>query len=348
VTLDTAARRLVGAVLLSAVIGTVGGALGAWAMYAHFGPVQQVLNAPSAKGGAGTSDVVRNAQASIVTIATQPGDVSAVTQGTVQGAVEGVIASADGLIVTSAQALSGGTQLTVGFPDGTHANATVVAVDAVHGLAVLRAVDQKNLAALTFASAPPALGDPAVAVSQPLVGKSVVGVGNVSAVDVTATVGGTTTAGVVLIDAQPLASSIGAPVLGADGSAIGVVVTPTNVNELGALSGTAASALVSSVQSNAPTHASFGAASAPLAPGAAAAFGVPQGALVQALTPGGTAAQAGIQVGDLVTQVGSTPIGATHPFDAAALGLIPGKQVAVTLIRDGATVTLPLVVGTGA
>jgi putative serine protease PepD len=82
-------------------------------------------------------------------------------------------------------------------------------------------------------------------------------------------------------------------------------------------------------------------------PATAAAASLPVGALVLSVTPGGPAAAAGLAPGDVVTQVGTTVLDATHPLDPTVLGLAPGQQVALTVFSNGRTKTLQLTVGSG-
>src|SRR5205807_385406 len=76
-----------------------------------------------------------------------------------------------------------------------------------------------------------------------------------------------------------------------------------------------------------------------------AAYHLPAGALIRAVTPGGAGEQAGLRAGDVVTAVGGTAVDASHPLDAAILGLASGQQVALSVFRDGAERTVTLTVG---
>jgi len=67
------------------------------------------------------------------------------------------------------------------------------------------------------------------------------------------------------------------------------------------------------------------------------------GALVMEVTPGGTAIQAGIEAGDVITALNDQPIPAIE-FLQAKLGLMkPGETVQVTRWRNGKKETLPLI-----
>ncbi|HZU80165.1 MAG TPA: S1C family serine protease, partial [Acidimicrobiales bacterium] len=110
--------------------------------------------------------------------------------------------------------------------------------------------------------------------------------------------------------------------------------------------GADAAALIQAVSGNATAgQPTFGANSVLLDPATAASAHIPVGALVRGVTPGGPAAAAGLAPGDVVTAVDGVAIDASHPFDAAALGLSPQQQVTVTLWRAGGSQTLTLTVG---
>ncbi len=93
--------------------------------------------------------------------------------------------------------------------------------------------------------------------------------------------------------------------------------------------------------------ATFGTVSTYLDPAHAAAAGLTPGALIESVSPGGPAAQAGLLAGDIVTQVNGVAITATQPFDPANLSLSPGDNAVVALVRNGSTLTLTITVGSG-
>ena len=170
----------------------VGGAA-AWAIYQHYGPVERnVYQQITGSSGGQAQTVGQLAQAnaaSVVTIATQPvtpGDLAAGTA----SLVDGVIVSADGLILTSAHAVQDASQLRVGLPDGRGYDAVIARIDQTHGLAMLRittatGLTPTGLTPIAFAAAPPSIGDEAIALSRTASGGLSVGVGDVSAVGLT-------------------------------------------------------------------------------------------------------------------------------------------------------------------
>jgi S1-C subfamily serine protease len=70
------------------------------------------------------------------------------------------------------------------------------------------------------------------------------------------------------------------------------------------------------------------------------------GALVTDVVSGGPADAAGLQPGDLITQIGSTPIASPSVIAFALAGLHPGDPVQVQFQRGLFTNTAQLVLGT--
>ncbi|MGI8848052.1 MAG: S1C family serine protease [Candidatus Dormibacteria bacterium] len=350
--------RLLAAVVLSAVIGCIGGGLGAWAVYSRFGPVQQIVSTPirdlngSGGGARNVNDIAAATRPSLVTIATRPVAASGLLDSSA-GLVNGFVVSADGLVVTSAHALQGATRLRVGTADGHAYDAQVITTDVAHGLVAIRATGASGLSPLSFAASAPTPGDLALAISRPPLGAtSSLGVGTVSSTGRAVEIDRSANISVVdalTVNASPEPQADGAPVVDGTGKVIGVVVAITAATPpagLIALSGAAAAALAGSAGSGAHSNrATLGADSAILDPAAAAAAGLAGGALVRSIDPDGPAARAGIRSGDIVTAVNGVPIGPAKPFDATALGVEAGQQLQVIVGTAGASRTVVVIVG---
>lgn len=343
---------LLAAVVLSAVVGLVGGAASAWGIYHRLGPGQQVGPAGigTGQGGGATTDALAaDKLPSIVKVITQPVALSDLL-GDPPGLATGFVVSADGLVVTSTHALRGATRLGVATADGHRYDALEVATDLPHGIAVLRAEGAKDLAALVFAARDPHPGDLAIAVGAPPFATVSVTSGTVGSVgrSLNETGGG---AGSGLVDAltvEVLADqrNDGAPVLDTGGAVIGVVSAGAHpgVPGLVAGSGRAAAALVDRVvHGNAAGHGSFGVEAVLLDPATAAAAGVASGALVRSVDDGGPAATV-LSQGDIITAVNGTPVDGAHPLDPGSFGIDPGQPVRLSVVRAGAALTLSLTV----
>src|SRR5262245_30708990 len=74
--------------------------------------------------------------------------------------------------------------------------------------------------------------------------------------------------------------------------------------------------------------------------------GQPAGVSIAAVTPGGPAAKAGLQTGDVITAVNGTATPDTETLAAVLAGLHPGQQVSVSITKaDGGTTTMHLTLG---
>ncbi len=358
--MTTAARprdRLIAAVVLSAVIGLVGGGLAAWGIYARFGPVERVIVQTVVGSGNGSGDtltagaIAQAKSVSVVEVLTQPVSVGSLLSGPT-GIVNGFVVSADGLVLTSIHAVKGAATLRIATADGQSYPATIVKADPTSGVVLLQAVGAKNLTPLVFATVSPRVGDLAIAVAHTPFAAVTLSTGTISSVGITVTLadGEPVLRDVLTVDATPDSRQDGAPLLNGNGDVIGVVVNAAGAAPgVVALSMTAASNLIATATGSggsAPVP-NLGADSEVIDPATAAAADVPVGALILSVTPGGPAANAGLLAGDVVTGVGSTTIDATHPFDPTVLGLAPDQQVAITVYRNGTTRTLELVVGSG-
>jgi len=348
--------RMLAGVVLAALIGVFGGGAAAWVIYQHYGPVQRVIEQINGSPGNQTATVGQLAQskaASVVTIATQPGTPASVAAGTAD-LVDGVVVSADGLILTSAHAVEGASQLRVGLPDGRAFDAVPVpdGIDATHGLVLLRITGVSGLTPIPLASTVPAAGDQAIVLSRPASGGLSVGVGTVRAVGVTVmtdSATGQTVLDATSIDATAEPGADGAPVIDSAGDLIGIAVSITQASSppgVTALSLSAAIALVAIAEGGtAQPQGTFGMDVTYLDPAVAAAFGLTAGAIINSIQAGGPAAQAGLQVGDIVTSVNGISIDSSHPLNLTTLGLAPGDTAEVTLVRGGATETIAVSVG---
>jgi S1-C subfamily serine protease len=353
---------LLAVVLLSACVGLAGGGSAAWAVYQRLGPVERIVAAPVTQPGGGSAvpssqSLAAAAAPSVVKIITRP-LAPADLVGQPQGIAVGFVASADGLVVTSAHAVAGATRLRVAFPDGHAVDAAVAGSDAVHGIAVLRAVGTGPLVPLAFAdpdAQAPRPGDLAVTVGSPPFAATSVTTGQISSTGRVVPAGAAgATAGavtdVMTIDGTADPTQDGAPVLDATGRVIGVILAGGQGAPPGvlALSGRSAAGLVAAIErGGSRRRPTLGVDAVVLDPATAAAAGLPPGALVRGVDPGGPGDAAGLKVGDDVTALDDVPLDAQHPLDPVALGLTEGQRVVLTVVRAGVERSLGVVVAGG-
>jgi len=349
-------------VLLSASVGLVGGAAAAWGVYQRLGPVERIVATQPSQGPGGPvtpsyQSIAASAAPSVVKVLTRPLS-AADLAGRPTGFAVGFVASADGLVVTSAHALNGATRLRVAFPDGHAVDASVAGTDLVHGIAVLRAADSRQLPPLSFAdpeAQAPRPGDLAITVGSPPFAATSVTAGQISSTGrvvpaAAAGAAGGAVVDVTTIDATADPSEDGAPVLDAAGRVIGVVLAGGDGAPPGvlALSGRSAADLVAAIErGGSARRPTLGVDAVVLDPATAVAVGLRSGALVRAVVPGGPSDAAGLVAGDVVTALDGIPLDAQHPLDAVTLNLTEGQRVVLTVVHAGAERSVSVVVGGG-
>jgi len=93
------------------------------------------------------------------------------------------------------------------------------------------------------------------------------------------------------------------------------------------------------------THAFFGLQTLPIPPVAAEQAGVPGGLYVRAVTPGGPAAQAGLQAEDVITHINGEPATSNVQLQELTLTKKPGDTVSLDYWRNGHTAKTSVTLG---
>lgn len=259
----------------------------------------------------------------------------------------GVIVSSDGTIVTNHHVIEGATEIRVALADRREFAAEVVLTDERADLAVLKVKDApETLPYLEFAN-PDALevGDLVLAVGNPYGLGQTVTSGIVSAIrrvelrsmdqrvyiqtDAAINQGNS---GGALVDMTGKLVGINTAIFSQSGGSDGIgFAVPANVVRLVVDTADAGETRVrrpwlgATLQSvTADIAASLG-------------FEVPAGALVSDVMDGSPAQQAGLQVGDVIVQVGGHRIESMEDFGYRFSARPIGKAVPVTILRDGKT-----------
>ena len=248
-------------------------------------------------------------------------------------------------ILTNAHNLHG-DEVTVTFPDGRSADATVVGVDADGDLAVLEAATEGAAALELGAATTPGVGGPVVAIGNPNGHGPRVTFGFVSGTGRSFRgPRGRRVAGALEHTAPLMPGSSGGPVVDLSGRLLGI-----NTNRLGNgfyLAIAADAALLDKVaalgRGESPTRRRLGVGLAPshVARQLRRAVGLPErdGLLVREVEDDSPAERAGIAEGDLIVAVSGTPItSADDLFDALA----GDGPLEITVVRgaDEQTVTV--------
>lgn len=181
---------------------------------------------PSADAPLSTAEIYSALAPSVVTIETvNP------STGRVESTGTGVVASADGTIVTALHVVSGAASIRVTFADGTPSRASLVGADSSIDIAILAPADLPTIVV------PATMGNP----GRLAVGDSVVAIGNQLGLTSSATEGvvsgldraargedGTRLTGLIQFDAAVNPGSSGGPLVNARAEMVGIVIALAN------------------------------------------------------------------------------------------------------------------------
>jgi S1-C subfamily serine protease len=265
----------------------------------------------------------------------------------------GFVISADGVIVTNNHVVEGADKIQAVFSDGTSRSAKVLGRSPASDLAVVQ-VDATGLPTIE-------LGDS----EQVQVGDDVVAIGNALALQggLSVTRGivsglhrevGTNEGGalddVIQTDAAINPGNSGGPLVDAQGRVIGIntaIADPGSAQNVGfAIPISNAKAVIDQLRNGKqPAYLGVSTLDVDQAEADGHKLSVDAGAYVQSVGSGTPAAKAGIEVGDVVTEVDGKSIAG-----AASLGNVirqykPGDKVEITVDRDGDTKTFTITLG---
>jgi S1-C subfamily serine protease len=291
----------------------------------------------------------------------------------VEGAGSGFLIDTDGHILTNNHVIQGAQTIEVILGDASHHKAKLIGADTRNDIALIQ-IDAKghSLATLT-------LGDS----RNLLVGQRVLAIGNPFGFQSTLTTGVVSSLGrtvqtsestfideAIQTDASINRGNSGGPLLNSHGEVIGInsaIYAPTGTTAgIGfAIPINTAKRVANDLITNGRVRrASLGCEGRALWPGLADALNIPakQGILVERVTPGGPAAQAGIRGGskvvvsglqelriggDVVVAVDGKEITNQMELNLLLNRAWPGDTMTLTVIRDGKKLTIPVKLGEG-
>lgn len=272
------------------------------------------------------------------------------------GSGSGIVLSSDGEILTNnhvVEVAEGGGALRVSFNDGTSAPAEVLGTDPLTDTAVIRAEGVSDLTPATIGrSGDLEVGQSVIAVGSPFGLESTVTSGIVSALDRpvdvgSAAAGNSTTYPAIQTDAAINPGNSGGPLVDLDGQVVGINssirTASSSMNGEGGSIGLGFAIPMDGVMpiveqitnGETPTHARLGVSVSDVTAAQAGAAQVGEGAQVREVTPGSTAAEAGIGAGDTITKVDDQVITGADSLVASIRSHRPGDEVTVTFVRDG-------------
>jgi len=278
------------------------------------------------------------------------------------GTGSGEVIRPDGYILTNNHVISiaaSGGSVAVLFADGHTEPATITGRDPQTDLAVLKVQTSHQLKVISFGSSSSVqVGQPVVAIGAPLGLSGTVTSGIVSALDRTVEVPGENDRSALLVSAVQTDASInpgnsGGALVNCEGKLIGVPTAGAAVPNSGggsiglgfAIPVDLATHIADEIiATGRVTHAFFGLQTVPIPPAAAEQAGLPEGLYVQAVTPGGPAAAAGLRPSDVITKIDGEPATTNIQLQELTLTKKPGDTVSIEYTRAGqsatATVTL--------
>jgi putative serine protease PepD len=261
----------------------------------------------------------------------------------------GYLATSDGYIVTSIGVIAGAGGMTVLVPGDTKSHeARLVDYDCQTGVAVVKVDKVNGLPTLAFAD-PNALvqGQRIVAVGGPFDGSAVTP-GYVSAMHRVVSIPNPSSASRLLELSDTIQTSavinpgtVGGPLLNVAGQVIGVAMPSQPVagaSGFGLNVADIQDVVQQILQTGQVVVPSLGAATAELSSEMASLTGLPTGAQIVTVDKTGPAASAGLQAGDVITQVDDVKLDAAHPLSLVLRSRFhPNQRVAVTYTRAGAS-----------
>lgn len=283
-----------------------------------------------------------------------------------QGSGSGVIIDASGLILTNAHVAADAEDVTVILQDGRTFEGETVGVDTLTDFAFVQ-IDGTNLPTATLGdSSDIRVGQMAIAVGNPLGDfPGSVTTGIVSGLDRTIQVADQQTGGastlrhLIQTDAAINPGNSGGVLVDGDGHVIGI-----NTAASGAATGIGfalpinlAKPIIEQVLAGLPIERPWiGIRYEELDAQVAEDNGlaVSEGAWidagdqdgVRAVLANSPAKEAGLKAGDIITAIGDQQVDGEHPLDLLLLGHNPGDTVTLSVLRDEATITVDLTLGT--
>ena len=312
-------------------------------------------DSPSTVSAPAASDVIVRPSQGI----DREGDIAAILQQTVPAVVAivddggpgnggaagtGFVLSADGVIVTNNHVVEGADKIQAHFSDGTKLSAKVLGTAPSSDLAVLK-VDGADLATMDLGDSDAVqVGDDVVAIGNALAleGGLTVTRGIVSGLHRDLPTGdGGSLGDVIQTDAAINPGNSGGPLVDAKGRVIGIntaIADPQSAQNVGfAIPISQVKSLISELQEG-RRPALLGVSTNP-------DQSEQDGAVVEDVSPGSPAADAGLKAGDVVKQVGKTPVHTNGGLRPAIRRYKAGEEVDVVVERDGRTLTLHVKLG---
>ena len=265
----------------------------------------------------------------------------------------GFILTDDGYIVSNYHVVENSTALTVTTHDGTEYEAKLVGKDATNDVAVLK-VEGENMPAVTLGSSHDlVIGDMVAAIGNPL-GKlsATQTIGYVSGINREVSTGGVTTISMIQTDAAINPGNSGGPLFNMYGQVVGITTAKYSgtTNSGASIEGIGFAIPIDDVAAmfddlidyGYVTGAYMGVSVENVDEDAASRYSLPTGAYVVKVEPDSAAQKAGIEVKDIITDVGGHSVSNITDLTRALRSFKAGDATTITVVRGGKQVTLQI------
>jgi serine protease Do len=267
----------------------------------------------------------------------------------VRASGSGFFISPEGYIATNNHVVEGAQKITVHTSDGRELAATVVGRDPATDLAVIR-VSGGSFPYVSFENrAMPRVGDWVVAVGNPF------GLGGTATAGIVSALGRQNVSGSSYVDYMQIDAPInhgnsGGPTFDVEGHVVGVntaIFSPSGGSVgigFDIPADVAASVTRQLIEHGGVTRGYIGATVQNLTPDLAKSLGLGggKGAIIDQLTAGGPAEQAGLRAGDVVTAVNGAPVASAAELTRQVGLARPGSDLTLAVMRDGAQRTVTI------
>lgn len=298
-------------------------------------------NAPPSSGSS-YADLVERVSPHVVTVRTEGGLGS------------GVVFRPD-VVLTNEHVVGDRNRVVVEYADGRESPGTVLAVDSITDLAVVR-TDRKDLPAASFHEELPRPGDSVLAIGSPLGFENSVTAGIVSGLH--REIPGSAAQSRALVDLIQTDAAIspgnsGGALFDTSGRVIGVneayIPPAAGAVSLGFAipSATVVDVAEQLIEDGKAAHPYLGVSVVPLTDEIRERLGVKadHGALVRGVDEGGPAVAAGVRAGDVIVRLRDVDVRTVEELLGALRTTEPGQEVELTVVRDGQQQQLRATIG---
>jgi serine protease Do len=305
-----------------------------------------------------TQAVQKVGPAVVTVVGTVPGQVTFFGQmddQTVSGS--GIFISDRGFILTNNHVVEGTKSVNIVLSDGSQETASIVGTDPYSDIAILKADGKVPGVASLGNSDVLKSGETVIAIGSPLGDfKNTVTMGVVSATGRSIDTGnGYQIQGLIQTDAAINHGNSGGPLLNLAGEVIGINTLIVRNNNGDVAEGLGFAIPVNTAHAVAEqimekgyfARPNLGVDGQQITPDIAARYNLPAqwGIYVTQVDANGPAAQAGLQVNDIITKIGDTALDETHSYINALFLYKPGDNVTVDFVRNGKAMQVQVTLG---